>query len=184
MSLDWRLANIGLCATRGDTRSAQAAQRRTADALVHLALLLNRRYRPGTVKWLSREFYRLPQLASEIGPRAEGALACADLQQSAEAMDGVARHLAEAHNQLGVTAPVAVTLQEYRGQMRFSPAGLIAALRDSLPPALRELEVQGACDQWLTNEDVLLWAKHLRKFRSVYRQKAKERRDGVGDMMI
>ncbi len=182
--LGWQLTNIGLCAARGDALSARFALHRCMGACVQLAFLFNRRYRPGTIKWLSREFYALPELAADIGPLLEEALASPDLGHAAGLIDGVAQQLAGAHSRLGITAPVPVAAQLYRGQVCFSPDELMGALRASLPPDLAGLEIQGGCDQWVSNEDVLIWAKHFRRLGPFYRRRANERRDGVGDMMI
>ncbi len=182
--LGWQLTNISLCAGRGDALSARFALHKCVEACVQLAFLLNRRYRPGTIKWLSREFCALPEIAAGIGPLLEEALTSPDLGHAAGLMDGVAQQLAGAHNRLGITAPVAVAKQLYRGQLHFSPDGLMGALRASLPPDLAQLEIQGGCDQWVSNEDVLIWAKHFRRLEPFYRGRTDERRDGVGDMMI
>ena len=37
-----------------------------------------------------------------------------------------------------------------------------------LAPALQALDVHGACDQWLTNDDVLLWPERTQRLRAVY----------------
>ena len=58
------------------------------------------------------------------------------------------------------------------------------ALRESLSPELRELAAHGGCDQWVTNDDLLLWPEQYGKFKHIYGQEGPIRRDGVGDRMI
>ncbi len=52
------------------------------------------------------------------------------------------------------------------------------------PTRFRVSHEFGALDQWVSNEDVLIWCKHFRKFEAIYRQRSHERRDDFGDMMI
>lgn len=98
----------------------------------------------------------------------------------------VAPLIAQRFPVLGLTPGLTAAGCERRncGQTLYNPGPLIAALRETLPAPLRDLEIEGALDQWVTHEDVLIWAKHFSKFGGIYRHRSHERRDSVGDMMI
>ena len=174
-----------LNAVRGDTLSARINLGKLVECIMRIVFLLNRRYCPGSPKWLSREFYALPRLAKEIGPRLEACQALADIQRCRPIIEEVLQFLVHEHNRSKITAEVKLETAEFgRGQQSFTLQNMVKALEDSLPPELRDLEIRGACDQWITNSDVLIWAEHYIKFKNVYKKKGSIKRDGVGDMII
>ena len=174
-----------LNAVRGDTLSARINLNKLVESIVRIVFLLNRRYCPGSPKWLSREFYTLPRLAREIGPRLEECQVMADVRAGCSIIADVLRILVDEQNRLGVTEPVTLEAPEHRQeQQSFALWKVIRALAESLPPELRELEIHGGSDQWVTNADVLIWAELYGKLRALYRQKGRVKRDGVGDRMI
>jgi hypothetical protein len=178
---------VALNALRGDTLSARLNLARLVEGIVHLVYLLNRRYRPGTPKWLSRAFDQLPRLAGEIGPQLERCLTLENLRQGRALLDSVLIALVEEHNRLGITRPVTLGAPDpirERGLAPFSLRDVENALRESLSPELRGLALHGGCDQWTSNDDLLLWPEQYRKCRHLYRREAPIRRDGIGDRMI
>ena len=178
---------VALNALRGDTLSARLNLARLVEGIVHIVFLLNRRYRPGTPKWLSRALNALPRLAGEIGPQLERCLALEDVRQGRALLDPILITLVGEHNRLGITRPVTLAAPDpirERGLAPFSLQDVEDALRESLDPELRELAVHGGCDQWIGNDDLLLWPEQYRKCRHLYRREAPIRRDGVGDRLI
>jgi hypothetical protein len=178
---------VALNALRGDTLSARLNLAKLVEGIVRIVFLLNRRYCPGTPKWLSRAFDALPRLAGEIGPQLERCLALEDVRQGRALLDPVLAALVEEHNRLGVTRPVALAAPDpirERGLAGFSLQDVEDALRESLPSELCALALHGGCDQWIVNDDLLLWPEQYRKCRHLYRRETPIRRDGIGDRMI
>ena len=67
-SLGWDMDLVGLCAERGDVLSARYCLGISLHRQMRLTFMLNRRYCPSYPKWFHREFSKLPNMASEIGP--------------------------------------------------------------------------------------------------------------------
>jgi hypothetical protein len=178
---------VALNALRGDALSARLNLARLVEGIVRIVFLLNRRYCPGSPKWLSRAFDDLPRLASEIGPRLQRCLALEDMRQGRALLDPILAALVEEQNRLGITRPATLAAPDpirEPGLASFSLQDVVDALRESLSPELRELAVHGGCDQWVTNDDLLIWPEQYRKFGHIYRHERSIRRDGVGDRMI
>lgn len=68
-SLNKDIGLIGTCAARGDVLSSRIAAARTVERIIAIVFLLNRTYKPGYLKWIHRQFYKLPYLADELGPQ-------------------------------------------------------------------------------------------------------------------
>ncbi|GLV60460.1 hypothetical protein KDH_72790 [Dictyobacter sp. S3.2.2.5] len=177
---------VGLCAARGDTLSARIMLYKVVEHVVRLTFLLNRAYCPGTMKWFSREFYALPRLAGEVGPRLESCLVLDDLGQSVLLLEEALSLLYEEQRRLEITRPCQLLPPSAysRGQMSVSFADVQAALRDSLPVELQDCDTPGAIDQWVTNDDLLLFADNFRKFKYVYQDNEKIPRNDVGDLLL
>ena len=178
---------VALNALRGDTLSARLNLGKLVEGIVRIVFLLNRRYCPGTPKWVSRAFDALPRLAGEIGPQLERCLVLEDVRQGRVLLDPILAALVEEHNRLGITRPVALAAPDpirERGLASFGLQDVEDALRESLTPELRELAVHGGCDQWVSNDDLLIWPDQYRKFGHIYCKGTPIRRDGVGDRLI
>ena len=169
-SLHWHLDVVGLCAVRGDRLSAHLALQQIMERIIRLTFLLNRRYCPATLKWISRELHGLPRLAPRIGPLLEKCVGLSDPQKSRPLIEEMIRGLVQEHNRLRITAKVKLVSPDLcsRGQVSFSLRDLVKKLRGSIPSTLRKLRVQGACDQWLTNADVLMEPGAFAGFKTVY----------------
>jgi hypothetical protein len=178
---------VALNALRGDALSARLNLAKVVEGIVRIVFLLNRRYCPGSPKWVSRAFDSLPRLAGELGPQLERCLALEDVRQGRALLDPILAALVEEQNRLGITRPATLAAPDpirERGLASFGLQDIEDALRESLTPELRELTVHGGCDQWVTNDDLLIWPEHYRKFRHIYQRERPIRRDGVGDRMI
>lgn len=183
-ALDVNADNIRLCASRGDTLSARLAYQRTVEVVIRLVFLLNRAYCPGTVKWVSREFFALPHASERVGTLIERGYS-ASLDEAAANIESIYEILVQEFNRLGMTETVELTApSSVRGHFRWSSSAVVQALADRLSPELRELEWGGGIDQWVTNEDILIWANQYTKFKPVYSAQSKESRDQIGDWLI
>ncbi len=88
-------------------------------------------------------------------------------------------------NRLGMTETVELTApSSARGHFRWSSSAVVQALAKRLSPELRELEWVGGIDQWVTNEDILVWANQYTKFKPLYSAQSKASRDQIGDWLI
>lgn len=160
------------------------AYQRTAQVVIRLVFLLNRAYCPGTVKWVSREFFALPRVSELVGPLIERGYS-ASLDEAAANMESIFEILVQEFNRLGMTETVELTApSSARGHFRWSSSAVVLALEKRLSPELRELEWGGGIDQWVTNEDILIWANQYTKFKPVYFAQSKESRDQIGDWLI
>jgi hypothetical protein len=149
-------AFVGRCAEVGDALgSAVVAARLTRDVM-HLCLLMARRY-PPYGKWLGTAFARLDD-AEEIAAALTEALAARDYPTRERAMCRAYGRAAEWHNRLGLTAPLdpAVRLFHDRPFLVLDAGRFTTALLDSVTdPAVRALLPVGAVDQYVDSADVL-----------------------------
>ena len=161
LSCQWRRisqeeAFPGRCAEAGDELGSAVVTARLVRDLMHLWLLMNRRYPPYS-KWLGTAFARVP------GAAALGASLAAAL--SATGWPARERHLsrgyviaAEAHNRLGLTGPVDPSTRLFFDRPfqvldagRFADA-LTATISD---PLVKRWPPIGAADQFMDNTDAL-----------------------------
>jgi hypothetical protein len=177
---------VGLCAMRGEILSARLALARIIERIVRLTFLLNRKYCPGTMKWFSKEFFKLPRLADRIGKTLENCLILNNLEVVTSKIEEILLLLIEEHNRLHITSDVKVEPPHrlLRGQLSFSCENVIKELKKQLPKELSGLRIHGGCDQWITNDDVLIWAEDFGRFKSVYRTVKVIERKGTGDRMV
>jgi hypothetical protein len=161
LSCQWRRisqeeAFPGRCAEAGDELGSAVVTARLVRDLMHLWLLMNRRYPPYS-KWLGTAFARVP------GTAALGASLAAAL--SATGWPARERHLsrgyviaAEAHNRLGLTGLVDPSTRLFFDRPfqvldagRFADA-LTATISD---PLVKRWPPIGAADQFMDNTDAL-----------------------------
>ena len=168
--LSWNTDLVGLCAHRGDTLSARIAAAESVRHIVSLVFLLNKVYKPGYLKWLHRQFYKLPYLAAEIGPLLEEVLS-ADPVRAVEVFYSVLDQLVAFQSDCA-----SVSMVDYgkptaldRGFFAYDLQPVIDALRASITDELRDLSWKaGALDQWIVDQDLLMWPAHLKALRGVY----------------
>ncbi|WP_187355433.1 DUF4037 domain-containing protein [Paenibacillus tengchongensis] len=171
---------------RGDSFSARLAINRMAEKVVQLIFLYNRKYRPGTYKWISRELLQSSPLAERLAGQLESAVLEADVSRAVELIESVLNEVVDIHNKLGVTGPVEpqASVPLKRGMQSYSYDYIEQALLYSLPEELQHLEIPGAVDQFVTGDDLLIWADHYTKFKPVFQMKSDIERNGIGDMIV
>ncbi|PRX29259.1 uncharacterized protein DUF4037 [Orenia metallireducens] len=176
---------VWVCSVRDEMLSSRLVVSKIIERIVRLTFLLNRKYYPGTMKWFSREFYNLPKLAEEIGPQLEKCLVMSNMNKVIEILENVFKILLDAHNDLEITDTIKLTEKMLsRGFRTLSFDNILEALSDSLPTKLKEMEIWGGCDQWITNSDILVWSEQYIKFEEIYKAKSNKKRDGEGDRII
>lgn len=184
MSID-QLDVVGVCGKRGELLSAKLALHKIIKHIIRLVFLLNRKYCPGTLKWVSKEFYNLPILSKEIGKKLEDCLITNDIDYIVNTIEEIFLLLLKQHNNLQITSEIQFDqINLSRGLTSFSLRKVTNALYERLPSELQKLEIYGACDQWITNDDILMWSEQYMKFKAIYNSYSDKKRDNVGDMMI
>jgi hypothetical protein len=139
--------------------------------MMALVFLLNRRYRPGYLKWLHRQFYRLPHLANDIGPALDRLMTHQDCAT-------VSPHL----------YPILDTIIAFQSEVAGAPAvdyrhprplddgffqywiGPVAdSVRSTIQGELRDLRnTIGAVDQWVADQSLLMVPSQLRLLAPLY----------------
>lgn len=171
---------------RGDSFSARLTINRMAEKAAQLIFLYNKRYRPGTYKWISRELAEISPAANRQGRILEQAILEPDTAKASGMIETVLEELIMLHNQLQLTEPIQPEPPHSyaRGLQAHSYSCLENALAASLPGELRQLEIPGGVDQFVTSPHILVWAEHYTKFKALYGMKSDIDRSGVGDMIV
>ena len=93
--------------------------------------------------------------------------------------------LLKKHNDLQITKLIQFDqINLSRGLTSFSLRKVINALYEKLPPELQNLEICGACDQWITNDEILIWSEQYMKFKEIYKTPSHKKRNNIGDMIV
>jgi hypothetical protein len=149
-------AFVGRCGEVGDELGSAVTCARLVRDLMRLTLLMARRY-PPYGKWLGSAFARLPS-GRRIMPGLTAALAATDWREREHHLSAAYEHAGLLHNGLGLTEPVDPRTRAYHERPfrvlhaeRFAEA-LLATVTD---PAVRDLPVVGAIDQYADSTDVV-----------------------------
>ncbi|WP_339253034.1 DUF4037 domain-containing protein [Paenibacillus sp. FSL P2-0136] len=94
---------VKLAELRGETLSARLLLNRMVEQAVQLVFLYNRRYRPGTYKWLSRKLAQISPVINEHIKQLEAMLMEPSIARAVEQLEGLLRKLAYQHNGLKIT---------------------------------------------------------------------------------
>jgi hypothetical protein len=177
---------IGLSNCRGESLSARLVLNKMVEKVVHLIFLYNRKYRPGTYKWISKELAQINSAVNEIGQQLEEILTESSLKKAVERIEGILATLIKQHNSMKLTDYIELDPSNVyaRGFQAYSYKKIEEAHFSSLPEELRSLEISGCLDQWVTSEDILIWADHYIKFKQVFNMKSDIERSGVGVMLV
>ena len=171
-SLGWDIDLIGLCDARGDFLSSRNCLSVTLFRIMKLAFLLNRKYSPSYPKWLGKEFYKLPYLSNEIGPVMESCYLDTDAQSIIGKLEAICSSLMKhqnSHDELpGIDA---MPCHPARGFWHIDLQHIADQVFESISGPLREISLDGAVDQWVTNEDFLLNSNKLKLLSVIYKQK-------------
>jgi hypothetical protein len=154
---------VGRCAEVGDALGSAVVAARLVRDVMHLCLLMARRYPPYS-KWLGTAFARLPD-AGAIGVALTEALAAPDYPTRERALCRAYELSAEWHNRLGLTTPLDPTVRGFHDRpfLVLNAGRFTTALLDSITdPAVRELPPVGAVDQYVDSTDVLSHADRTR----------------------
>jgi hypothetical protein len=146
----------GRCAEAGDELGSAVVTARLARDLMGLWLLMSRRY-PPYGKWLGRAFARCSGHA-ELGTELRGALAAAGWPERERHLSRAFVIAAEAHNRLGLTAPLDPSTRPYfsRPYQVLDAGRFAAALRRVIAdPEVSGRPPIGAASQFLDSTPAL-----------------------------
>ncbi|MCM1991754.1 DUF4037 domain-containing protein [Oceanirhabdus seepicola] len=185
----WRelddLATVPLCFKRNQIISGKIILTRIIENTIRLVYLYNKKYYPGYMKWFSYEFSKLPKLAASISTKLEKCLNEEDITKIINIMENVFLEILEEHNRLGVTPYVEVRNNKWtRELVNISTINVCKALEETITSELKELNIDGSCDQWITNSEILVWSEQFTKVKELYINDNSHCRDGVGDRII
>jgi len=169
--LSWDIDLIGYCAHRGDILSSRIATARSVERIIGLVFMLNRVYQPGYVKWVHREFFKLPDLAAEVGPALEEEMISADCSSVTQSLYPVLDRIIEFQSDLA-----GLPIPDYKKPPRLDPGffkydlePVIEEIRGSIKGELATLPTTiGALDQWISDQDLLMVPSQLRLLKAVY----------------
>lgn len=176
----------GLAALREEALSARLLLNRMVEKVIQLVFLYNRKYRPGTYKWMSKELAQISPLVNEWIEHLEGILMEPGVTRAVEQIEGILTTLVKQHNDMKLTEYIELEPPIFyaRGLQSYSYVNVEEALFSSLPQELQHLEIPGSLDQFITCEHILIWADHYSKFKPLYSIKSGIERTGVGDMIV
>ncbi|MER6668052.1 DUF4037 domain-containing protein [Amycolatopsis japonica] len=159
---------VGRCGDVGDELGSAIIAARLARDLMRLCLLLGRVY-PPYGKWLGSAFARLP-CAARLAPVLTAGMAATGWHERELHMATAYETVAALHNESGLTEPVDPRSRSFHDRPyrvlhaeRFA-AALIATIHD---PALRDLPLTGAIDQFVDSTDALGARAFTRRFAQV-----------------
>lgn len=156
---------VGRCGDVGDELGSAIIAARLGRDLMRLCLLLGRVY-PPYGKWLGSAFARLP-CAARLTPILTAGLAATGWHEREHHLAIAYETVAALHNETGLTEPVDDRTRSFHDRPyrvlhaeRFA-AALIAIIDD---PALRDLPLTGAIDQFVDSTDALGAHAFTRRF--------------------
>lgn len=176
----------GLADLRGEPLSARLLINRMVEQAVQLIFLYNKRLRPGTYKWISRELAQISPEVSRQTKQLEAILLEPSVTRAVEQMEEILTELVNQHNAMKLTDHIELQPSIFyaRDLQSYSYINLEDALFATLPEELQQLEIPGTLDQFITSEQLLIWADHYSKFKSIYSVRSDIERTGVGDMIV
>jgi len=135
-----------------------------------LTFLLNRKYSPSYPKWLGREFYKLPSLSKEIGPILEGCYLDPDIKSIIGKLEKICILLIEYQNAIdGMVKAEIRPFSLSRGFWNIDFQHIANQIYNSIEGELKSIPLDGAVDQWVTNQDFLLDIHKMKILSSVYK---------------
>ena len=170
-TLDSDITLIGTCAARGDALSSRIAVARTVERIIAIVFLLNRTYKPGYLKWLHRQFHKLPHLANDIGPALDRLMTQEDCATASALLYPVLDKIIEFQSK-AANIP-AVDYKRPRpaddGFFEYWMGPIADSVRSTIQGELRDLRTTiGAVDQWITEQDLLMVPSQLSLLEALY----------------
>lgn len=144
----------GRCAEAGDDLGSAVVAARLARDLMRLCLLMHRRYPPYS-KWLGTAFAQVPGTAG-LAAELTSAVTARGWPDRQRHLVNASEAAAAMHNALGLTPPLDTRTRSFwdRPYQVIGAARFARALREVITePAVRELPLTGAVDQFIDSTD-------------------------------
>lgn len=171
-SLGWDIDLIGLCNDRRDILSARYSLSETINRIIKITFLLNRKYAPSYPKWIHREFYKLTCLSNVIGPAIEDFYTEKDLKLITKKLSEICAMLIQYENSLLNLPRVKIKTNIFaRGYFDIDFQYIAEQIYETIDGQLKAIPLDGALDQWITNEDFLLEADKMKLLSVIYKLK-------------
>jgi hypothetical protein len=170
-ALDSDITLIGTCAARGDVLSSRIAVARTVERIIAIVFLLNRTYTPGYLKWVHRQFYKLPHLANDIGSALNRLMIHEDCATVSPLLYPILDEIIAFQLEVAGVPPT-----DYKhsrplddGFFGYHLAPVADSVRSTIQGDLRGLQTTiGAVDQWITEQDLLMVPSQLKLLGLLY----------------
>jgi len=161
------------CGEAGDDLGSRLVAARLVRALMRLCFLMERKYAP-YIKWLATAFARLT-CGAELSAIFARAMFANSWQERERHMCSAYERIAQMHNSLGITQPLAGTLERFHGRPylvlnagRFAKA-IGDAIQDEELKAVRAAAGPiGSVNQFVDNTNVLTRADLLARLKAVF----------------
>lgn len=178
ITLSWDIDLIGLCAERNDYFSTEISIMESIKRIIRIIFLLNKHYIPGYLKWLHREFMKLPFLTKELDPILRNILSTKDTDKILNLFYHVIDELVTYQSKI-----LQINIPDYknpqmldRGFFTYNLNPIIKSISNQMNGELRRKPFKnGALDQWITDQNILMSPQHLKLFRSIYDSRDPER---------
>lgn len=171
-SLGWNIDLIGLTYKRKDILSARHCLSITLHRLMKIIFLLNRTYCPSYFKWLHIEFYKLPKLSDELGSIIEECYTEKDFNLIDQRLKQICYRLLEFQDNLESLPKTEIKSTWFsRGFFDIDFNHIAGQIQGTIKGELGSIDLDGALDQWIANEDILIDSRRMKKLRSYYKQK-------------
>ncbi len=172
-SLGWDDGLISLCGQRSDLISMHLNTAKTAERIMRLVFLLNRRYTPLSPKWLHRNFRKLPEVAGDIEKNIMTMLEEKEYTLKTETLNRIyERLLTELESQGLCGSHPAKFQRDLSGihyEIQTSAKDVLSTINGELKELLIDGMPLGAIDQWMFNQDIIVSAEHMKSLLPVYK---------------
>ena len=186
-SIAWEDDLVSLCGRRGDLLSMNICTAKTIERIIRLCFALNSTYSPLYLKWLHREFAKLPELAMDIGPYLRKAFSELDYETKAICLNRSYDIIVDYMTGKGICGFYRADSFHFRGNSKYDFQRSAREILGSIEGDIGKLTIGsspiGALDQWIANEDILLSSEHLKAAGKVYGAREMNRNE-MGDSMI
>jgi hypothetical protein len=160
-TLDRYARNLGTCESRGELLSSRIVVTRIAECIIAIVFLLNRVYKPGYMKWVHRQFHKLPHLSGSIGATLEKMMSQADNSPVSPLLGPVLDEIIPFQSKAANIPPGEyshiATRSLKNGCCNYNLEPIIDSVRRSIEGELKGLQTTlGAVDQWIVEQDLLM----------------------------
>ena len=171
-SISWDIDTIGLSRKRGNSISEKMAIYKTVFPLIKLISAYNRKYSPSYCKHIGTEFYKLPHVSDKTGFLLEECLKTDDVLTVKSNLEKTIEIIIKFHNSYSELPDICLEKSKPiygRGFWDIDCQKIAGTIHESIHGELKEVPLHGAADQFVTNEDFLVFPELLKKLNNIYK---------------